>query len=307
MKKTALIKIKPALKSLLTIFFLITLLMGCSDSNAVQHDNLSFVAPGIAYNPRGFYFKDDLPVSSEDQIVEDLKLLRSIGFRSLVTYGAQGVLGEIPKLARNLGFDGTMIMGIWDPFSKEEWNNALEQVSFVDGYCLGNEGLGLRYQPDELAGKMTQLRRLTGHPVTTTEPIDRYLHGPYRNWLLTHSDWLFPLAQPFLAARSDPVEAVNWIIARYDYLAAVSGSRVILKEIGFPSAGAPGGSEDAQIQFFDKLESSGLLFFHFEAFDQPWKRDVVGLPEIESHWGFYRADGTPKRIIPWLANRRDAP
>jgi exo-beta-1,3-glucanase (GH17 family) len=219
----------------------------------------------------------------------------------LVTYGSHGVLGTIPELARKEGFDGMVIMGIWEPFSEEEWHNAVVQAPFVDGYCVGNEGLGVRYSPEELASKMTTLRRMTGRPVTTTEPIDSYLVGPYREWLLAHSDWLFPLAQPFFAVPWDPAQAVRWIVARHDYLAATTGSRVILKETGFPSAA--GGSEAAQRAFFEALDATGLLFFHFEAFDQPWKRDTLGQLEVEAHWGLYRVDGTPKLVVPWMSNR----
>lgn len=238
---------------------------------------------------------------SRAQVVEDLRLLRTNGFRSIVTYGARGVQGSIPEIARQEGFDGMVIMGIWDPFSEEEWHNAVAQAPFIDGYCLGNEGLGVRYNPEELAAKMTALRRMTGRPVTTTEPIDSYLAGPYREWLLAHSDWLFPLAQPFFATPWDPTQAVRWIVARYDYLAATTGRRVILKEAGFPSAA--GGSEAAQRAFFEALDVTGLLFFHFEAFDQPWKRDVLQQLEVEAHWGLYRADGTPKMVVSWVSSR----
>jgi exo-beta-1,3-glucanase (GH17 family) len=271
-------------------------------TRTASHSRISFVSPAVAYHPRRFVLGAESSTPSREQVQEDLYLLRTNGFRSLVTYGARGVLGAIPAIARQTGFDGSVIMGIWDPFSEEEWANAVTQIAFVDGYCLGNEGLGIRYTPETLAIRMEELRRVTGKPVTTTEPIDSYLDGPYRAWLLAHSDWLFPLAQPFLAAQLDPIQAVHWIVARRDYLVALSGMNVILKEAGFPSAGADGGTEDAQRGFFAALNATELPFFHFEAFDQPWKRDVLGHPEVEAHWGLYRADGTPKQVILWLAD-----
>ena len=288
------------------VFFLLVLLWGGAEaqSQVLPLHEPPFIKPAVAYNPRGFSLGSDSFALSREQIVKDLHLLRVNGFRSLVTYGSKGILGSIPEMARREGFNGTVVMGIWDPQSKEEWSNALAQAPFVDGYCLGNEGLGVRYSPNELAAKMAALRRLTGHPVTTSEPIDNYLTGPYRDWLLTHSDWLFPLAHPFWADQSDPAMAVHWIVARYDYLTAKTGRGVILKEAGYPSGGIEHTSEETQLIFFKLLESRGLSFFYFEAFDQPWKRSVQKYQEVEAHWGIYQSDGTPKKVAEWLAERR---
>ncbi len=241
---------------------------------------------------------------SRAQITEDIRLLRKSGFRSLVTYGAQGMLGHIPEIARNEGFDGMIVMGIWDIFSKEEWDNALGQAQYVDGYCMGNEGLGIRYNPEELASKMSDLGQVTNHPVTTSEPINKYLEGPYSAWLLCYSDWLFPIVHPFWNSLLDPDQAVKWLVTHHDYLAATTGRKVIIKEAGFPTASSVGLDEDTQIAFFQALEPAGISFFYFEAFDQPWKGDAFKNKAIEAHWGLYHADGSPKKVIKWMTDRR---
>ncbi len=270
---------------------------------ATEVREIQLVSPAIAYQPRDFSPGSEDSPSGRIQIVKELRLLHQQGFRSLVTYSSRGVLGDIPEIAREQGFSGTIIMGVWDIFSKEEWAHALDQQTFVDGYCLGNEGLGIRYTPDELAEKMTRLKGVTGKPVSTTEPIDRYLDGPYREWLLNHSDWLFPLALPFWAGQIEPQRAVDWVVARSDYLQAITARKVILKEAGFPSALSEGQSEETQLEFFQALEASGLTYFYFEAFDQPWKHQMFQEPEFEAHWGMYRADGAPKKVMKWLASR----
>lgn len=273
------------------------MMFGDSISSAVDLPQPEFVSPAVAYQPRDFSPGSEYLPSARKQITQELSQLHSLGFRSLVTYAAQGVLGSAPKIAREQGFSGMVIMGIWDIFSKEEWENALTQKTFVNGYCLGNEGLGLRYTAAELTEKMTQLRKATGKPVTTTEPIDSYLTGPHREWLLTNSDWLFPLAQPFWAAQLHPQRAVDWIVARSDYLEATTGRKVVLKEAGFPSASPTGQSEESQLAFFETLKATGLTFFYFEAFDQPWKHNVQHQSSVESHWGLYHSDGTPKKVV----------
>lgn len=268
-----------------------------------EYSALQFVSPAIAYQPRNFPPGAEDSPSSRKQIIEELHTLHTHGFQSLVTYSSRGVLGDIPEIAREEGFSGTVIMGVWDIFSEDEWEHALSQQAFVNGYCLGNEGLGIRYTANELADKMAKLKKITGKPVSTTEPIDRYLQGPYREWLLTHSDWLFPLAQPFWAAQFEPQRAVDWIVVRSDYLESISGRNVILKEVGFPTALSRGQTEDDQLAFFQALQPTGLTYFYFEAFDQPWKHHVFREPEFEAHWGLHRADGTPKKVMNWLAAR----
>jgi exo-beta-1,3-glucanase (GH17 family) len=251
----------------------------------------------VAYQPRGACRGHEEVFPTEAQIRDDLRLLRRIGFRSLVTYGARGVFGSIPRLARQEGFDGALIMGIWDPFSTEELKAAVAHTSFVEGYCLGNEGLGLRYTPRELGPIMDGLRKASGRPVTTSEMVDRYIEGGYSGWLRAQSDWLFPLGHPFWAGQRNVGDAVDWLVARHDYLVAVSGKQVVFKEAGLPTAGADACDEEKQASFFKAFGSTGLRFFYFEAFDQPCKKNSRDTPQVEAHWGLFKADGTPKKVV----------
>lgn len=252
---------------------------------------LSATERAIAYHPRGFSPNSVNFGISPGSILNDLAVLKKLGFRSLVTYGARGYLGAIPQFARAQGFDGSLIMGIWDIANSEEWNNAMRQLSFADGYCLGNE----------LALRMVELRRATGKPITTSEPIDSYLNGPYRQWLITQTDWLFPLAHPFWARHIDPLRAIDWISARHDYLTAITGQRVILKEAGLPTDGLTSLTEDDQLALFQGLQKTRISFFYFEAFDQPWKPHAEKHHEVEAHWGIFHTDGRPKKAAEWLA------
>jgi exo-beta-1,3-glucanase (GH17 family) len=224
---------------------------------------------------------------------EDLTLLRATGFRGLVTYGAADVLARVPEFAREAGFDGMIVMGVWDPKSGDELHSALAQAKFVDGFSVGNEGLGERYTREELAAAMTQLRRRTGKPVTTSERLERYLDGATADWLIEHSDWIFPIAQPYWYGHRDPVGASRWVVTHYDYLTATSAKRVILKEVGFPSAGDSCCDEQGQSELFERTSAAGIDFFFFEAFDQPFKAGHA----VEGHWGLYRANGSAKRVI----------
>ncbi len=281
------------------VIFLFSLLVPC-ESEAYKGEAIiqAFRPPAIAYQPRGFFPGSEFKESAESQISQELQQLQSLGFQSIVTYGARGAMGVIPEKARNLGFSGMVIMGIWDIYSDEEWENALAQRDFVDGYCLGNEGLFfLRYTVDELEKKMSELRQVTGKPVTTGEPIYSYLQGPYREWLLKHSDWLFPNTHPFWGGKNQFQDAVDWVVARSDYLEATTGQKVILKETGLPSKTPHPEGEEMQNLFFHALKATGVKFVYFEAFDQPWKHEMFDQPEAEGHWGLFDANGRPKKAI----------
>ena len=263
-------------------------------------DGLKLNAPAVAYQPRGF---DPDAISSgltESQIRNDLRLLNAIGFRGIVTYGSQGVLGKIPEIARSEGFDDIVIMGIWDIFSSHEWQHAVSQAPYVDGYCLGNEGLGVRYSANELLLKMKRLRMETGRPVTTSEPIFKYFQAENQIVLFEAVDWIFPIIHPFYDQPFEPLKAARWTVVHYEYLKAITRHNIIIKEAGFPTAGHEKLDQDSQVVFFKELSESGLNYFHFEAFDQPWKANIYENPVLEAHWGILKSDGTPKKIIAFL-------
>jgi exo-beta-1,3-glucanase (GH17 family) len=280
----------------LLIALTLLLVAACVDVRSQSNVLSGAVSLAVAYQPRGFREIPVVVYPTEGEVKQDLRLLRGAGFRGLVTYGAADVLARVPKLARDAGFDGMIVMGVWDPKSREELDSALAQAEFVDGFSVGNEGLGKRYTRNELAAAMTQLRLRSGKPVTTSERLEQYLEGAHADWLIDNSDWIFPITQPYWYGQRDPIGASRWIVSHYDYLTASSGKRVILKEVGFPTGGDSCCDEQGQSKLFELASASGVDFFFFEAFDQPFKAGHG----VEGHWGLFRADGSAKRVIDWV-------
>ncbi len=230
--------------------------------------------------------------ATPEALKADLLVLREAGFTGLVTYSASGVLGrELPVLAQSLGFEG-MIVGVWNPKSADEIAaaQACSGNPIVLAFCVGNEGLGKRYQLAELSRAIQQLREATGKPVTTTEEIDDY----GEEGLLQLGDWVFPNAHPYFHNKLDPESAVRWTQGAYEDLKRKCGRFVLFKEVGLPTGGDPKQrlSETAQEQYYLKLAETPVRFVYFEAFDQPWK---AHLP-VEPHWGIFRSDRRPKHL-----------
>ena len=249
----------------------------------------------IAYSPTNFD-PDKFIYPTEDSIREDLLTLYECGFRGIVTYGAYGVLAQIPRIAAETGFRG-MIMGIWDISDFEELSNAIASSNLVDGYCAGNEGLGKRYESALLVQVMKEIREETGRPVTTTEEINDYYNVTLN--LVSLGDWVFPNIHPFMHQIKDPEKAVRWI-GRHNRLLNKQvdyGKIVFIKETGFPTSGAAGATETNQKVFFEiLLEVTDISFVYFEAFDQPWKTWHC----FEPHWGLFDQLRKPKKFAATL-------
>ena len=223
-----------------------------------------------------------------EEIVEDLRVLYEAEFRGIVTYGAGGVLSEIPRLAREVGFEG-VVMGIWTPGDPEETEAAIQATSYVDGYVVGNEGLFFdRYDFEALERAVSELRVETGKPVTTSEVLSLYYT---EEKLLRLGDWVFPNAHPYWQGITDPSDAVIWTQDTFDSLKTKADDiPVVLKEVGLPTAGAPRLSEYQQAEYYARLRDKPVNFVYFEAFDQPWKtEDGIG-----PHWGLFHSDRSPK-------------
>ncbi|MDD5596024.1 MAG: hypothetical protein PHY94_07285 [Candidatus Omnitrophica bacterium] len=243
----------------------------------------------VAFAPTNFNPEKEI-YPSEDSLRKDLQVLFQHGFNGVVTYGANATLAKIPQLAKEIGFSG-VIMGIWDIESKDEMENAFLAKNYVDGYCLGNEGLNSRYDAEGLKRAIAQMKDLTGLPVTTTEQIFDY----YNDSVLTIGDWIFPNIHPFLCSIRGAKKCVNWIEKNYEILKKHNkdGRPILFKEVGFPTSGDNSASEANQRDFFLESEKAGIPFVYFEAFDQPWKNNLP----VEPHWGLFKQNRRPKKFM----------
>ncbi|MCX5705220.1 MAG: hypothetical protein NTZ92_04085 [Candidatus Omnitrophica bacterium] len=242
----------------------------------------------IAYSPTQYNpTNENFP--AEDTIYTDLQLLYQAGFRGIVTYSSYNTFSEIPRIAREIGFEG-VIMGIWDINNQEELINAELANQHVDGYCMGNEGLNCRYDLEELTSAIARLKESTGKPVTTTEQVFDY----HNKDVLDIGDWIFPNIHPFLSEIRSPKKAATWIEKHYSILSRHAGTKLIIfKEVGWPTSGTREATASNQKEFFLAFEKKGIPFIYFEAFDQYWKRDLP----VEPYWGLFDKNRKAKKFI----------
>jgi len=277
---------------LIRLFFII-LLLGTCLAKSTQAINDEFTnklcrVKWVTYSPTNY--NPDIGVyPTLSSIEQDLEVLFNAGFRGIITYGADNILSSIPETAKRIGFDG-VIMGVWDIYSRDELQAAIDASSFVDGYCIGNEGLGRRYEAEELTKVMDYVKEATQKPATTSEEVTDYANDK----MIKMGDWVFPNIHPVFFNTKDPKKAVDFVKHYYKIICrAAKDKPVLVKEAGFPTKGDIYANQKSQTVFFKLLENSEVNFSYFEAFDQYWKNS----PEIESHWGLFDKNRKPKKFI----------
>jgi exo-beta-1,3-glucanase (GH17 family) len=277
-------------------------------SSTSEGQNLNDLVTGlrwVSYAPTNYFPAERPPVLPGDASVqEDLETLHSAGFTGLITYGAQ--VENVPRIARNIGFTA-MLLGIWDPLSVAERSEALKAVrensGLIAGLIVGNEGLLTgRYNIGMLCRAMGEIKLASGKPVSTTEPVDWLLSEPQ---LATCSSFITANAHPYFSHQKAPAQAVQWTVEAWNAVRSKYPDKPLLfKEVGLPSAGHDGLSEEAQKEYYMALAKTPVVFSYFEAFDAT-PRFKEGL--LEQSWGLWRSDRRPKAVVqalPWREETR---
>lgn len=237
---------------------------------------------------------------SIDSIKADLQILKKAGFNGVITFGAEKSLDQIPRAAKDIGFEG-VIMGIWAPDSHEEVESAIAAKNYVDGYCVGHMGLNTNYSLEILKRTIKKIKKRTHKFVTTTEGIDVYDH---ESTLIQLSDWIFPDSRLYWQNENikHPSQLYKALLRDYERLIGRYEKPVLLKIVGFPTMGNGQASEKNQAELFKLLlQNAGhpyerLRFAYFEAFDQPWKTWHT----VEAHWGVFKNDRSPKAGVDFI-------
>ena len=270
----------------------------------------------MSYTPRSFsVVSGQSQPASPEGITGDLRLLRP-DFDSLITYSCRDGLEHVPAAAEKLGYLA-VILGIWDPNSEIEIQNAIRLASkhpkLILAISIGNEGIYARhYLPADVEKTRIRLRKaLPSVFLTTSEPFFLYLKPEYFDFF-NKMDLLLPNIHPTFEKWFVPSDAVNgaaFVLNVADKLQSRYPKPLIVKETGLPSGPASMGfSEAHQSAFWAEILNQSVLseiraVSCFEAFDAPWKPAVTrgyfpGSDHLqEAYWGFFTVDGKPKPAV----------
>ena len=244
--------------------------------------------------------KDKYPTPSE--INGDLALV-SKDVRSVRTYSVLNGMDEVAPLARHHNLRVTA--GAWingDPENdKAEVDGVIKLARAnrnVDHIIVGNEAL-LRadIDIDQLIQYLRKVRKGQRAPVSTAEPWHVWLKHPE---LVREVDFMAVHILPYW--EGVPLDqSMDYILQRYHELqAAYPGKKIVLTEVGWPSAGKTRGGAETGIvnqgrflrQFLNLARENNFDYFIMEAFDQPYKQSFEGT--VGAYWGVYDVDRKPK-------------
>jgi len=254
------------------------------------------------------------------RLTRDVRMIRGAGFTGIVTYGGDGSLTHIPRLAKREGL--AVIMGVWDASDPHEVSRAILLRRKVDAYCIGHNGLDRLYSMDALEDAVRLVRRRTGLPVTTTEEARIYSENrDDRERLCRLGDWLFP--DVHLSLRQGPLLPTD-VDSDRDAALYLESSRplakiaqrldlpLMFKIVTCPHEGIPGASPEAQRRFFAVLleslrdPSNGLpvrvsVTAH-SAFDDVWKT-MYPFYAWDPYTGLIGRDGAPHPAVAEIIDR----
>jgi len=271
---------------------------------------------GLCYGPYREGQQPGVSYPSEAQVMEDLNIMKCFAAR-IRTYSDENILFDIPEFCNNVGID--CYPGAWiDNLSGDN-----QQVSDIitiankgfpttKGLVVGSEVL-LRGNVSKatLISYINQVKTATSVPVTTAEAWHIWNYDSSADLaaavdfitIHVHPYWESPYWTPNLSIDT----AAQHVIDRYNQIKAkYPGKQVVIGETGWPTGGTTVGaavpSVENQKRFLEEFYdlASGIPYFIFEAFDEPWKI-VEG--EVGRHWGVYDKDRLAKRSLKNLLYR----
>ncbi len=279
------------------------------------------VLAGISYGP---YRKGQRPGGtepSEAQVREDLQIIAR-HWKMLRVYGSRGSSETILRIIKEDGLGLVVMLGAWiapnDPQSNEaEVKEAIRLANLypqqVAAVSVGNETQvfwsGHRTDAEVLIGHLRTVRAAVTQPVTTADDYN-FWNKPESHAVVAEVD--FVLLHAYAMWNQQQLgDAVAWTVKTVDSIKAEHPQMlVVLGETGWATELNPDGDEVKYIkapageaqqatfyaEFTAWAQQTGLPYFYFEAFDEPWKGGDDPR-EVEKHWGLYREDRSPKPAI----------
>ena len=293
-----------------------------------------WIGAGIAYGPHRDGQSPGVSEPTEAQILEDLQIM-SRHWGMVRVYASRGTAGTMCTLIRQHKIPLKIMVGAWiapewreQEGKREELpeNVGVNGIEIAEAIRLANEfpeivmavGVGNETQvnwsahrssQERLIAAIRQVRSGTKCPVTT---CDDFAFWTSPESLAVAAECDFIAVHLYAMWNKQSLQgALDWTREK---LAAVEGTHagipIVVTEIGWATAkgtegyqaigvvGTPG--EGEQELFYRALRDWAtqrqLPYFYFEAFDEKWKGGSSP-DEIEKHWGVFRSDRTPKRVM----------
>src|ERR1700676_564245 len=260
------------------------------------------VLPSVSYAPfdgTGHPDVDNIP--SVEKIRADMQKLAPLT-KAIRLYSSTGGVELVPPIAAEFGLKVTV--GAWIDKNVDRNNRETEPApkfardhTNVIGIVVGNETVYRGEQKvDDLIELIKKVKKSVNIPVTTGEIWNIWRDNPELGYSV---DFIAAHVLPYWENFTDK-QAVDQAVDRYQLLRdQFPGKRIVIAEIGWPSAGynlrsaVPGPFEQAKVlrNFVTRADAIGMGYNIGEAIDQPWKFFEGG---VAPYWGILTASREPK-------------
>jgi exo-beta-1,3-glucanase (GH17 family) len=295
-----------------------------------------WIGEAIAYGPHRDGQFPGGPAPTRAEVREDLHLMVR-HWNLIRVYGAVGTPDTMLSLIRAERLPIKVLLGVWiqpedrrdptgavvDRLPEGQAANSREVEAavrlaaaypeIVAGISVGNETQvswsGNRVPTAVLVDRIREVRARVRVPVTTADDV-LYWKLPESRALADELDFVTTHLHPLWAGQSLD-SALAWTKARFAEVRATHAGRgIVIGETGWATGRLTTGEQGRLIHgrtgeaeqkvFCDAAAAwarrEHVVTFFFEAFDENWKggqdRD-----DVEKHWGFFRADRTPKQVV----------
>lgn len=273
---------------------------------------------------------------SDDEILEDLKILVTHGFSLIRLYDSGENSLTTLELIRQHDLPIKALLGVWlgAEFSNHEgcaWLDEPIPDEALAANTLRNaaelqRGIDLANQYDDIViavnvgnealvewnDHMVPLEKVIAYVRRVKAAIEQpvTVADNYEWWIKDGA----PLAAEvdFLGVHTYPAweektidEALAYTVDNIDRVrAALPGKPIAILEAGWASVAIEFGeraNEANQARYFRELRkwasATNTTVFFFEAFDEPWKGNPNNPLGAEKHWGLFNVDRTPKQVL----------
>ena len=272
---------------------------------------------------------------SEKEMLEDLKILAKDGFKLIRLYDARENSATVLKLIKAENLPIKVLLGAWlsaevnnpkcpwkpKPFTTEELVTkkagnrdeidraiklAKQYPEIVAAVAVGNEALvewnDHMVPVESVIAYVKKVKAAIKQPVTVADNYDWWAR--FGKPLAKHLDFVSVHIYPVWEGKAVD-EGMSFGTANMEAVRkALPDARLVITEAGWATVASEFGdraTEAAQARYYREMktwsEKNNVTTFFFEAFDEDWKGDPNNPQGAEKHWGIYKIDRTPKKVM----------
>lgn len=273
---------------------------------------------------------------SEAEILEDLQMLSSLGFKLIRMYDCGENSQDVLRVIKDNELDIKVLQGVWlkaelsahetcawltEPIpqqvldaNKVRNGQELERgimlankyPNIIAAVNVGNEALvewnDHKVHVDTIISYVKRVQEVIEQPVTVADNYEWWANSGAG--LASVVDFVSLHVYPVWEGK-DIDEGISYSIANVQRVKdSIPEAKIVITEAGWASVASEFGeraSEEKQLEYYRDLmqwsEDMNITTFFFEAFDEDWKGNPDNMLGAEKHWGLFTVDRKPKKVV----------